>query len=387
MSRKLFAISDLYRMAWGQIFAFGVYMLRLIFSAVCTRVRRVSAWYSFHKHQKQRSDPYLGIVLSLLLLLVLVNLGVWAQESILTFSIEPAAVTLSPGGEAGIRVEVDNSSTHEADDVTVTLEEADGWSIRSETGVLKVVRPFTQEWIDLTLAASSDLPPGQYTLLLQVIYTFCIDVSCFQIVDEILLTVVVEEGAFSVPTPPPAKRSSPGWIPPLIAGGLLVGALLLWRTRGMTFPLYFVLFVIVAGALTYGVRLNQHEQAQGIAAVLCTSCVGIEESHHEEPTLSSSAIDALAKLDRKIELIVFYAPWCHSCPYTEAMVEKMAAQTPYISYKFIDVDAERDLAATYGVIRSSRTIVPAVLRVDTDELIFGVEDLEERLLNLLEVGS
>jgi hypothetical protein len=39
------------------------------------------------------------------------------------------------------------------------------------------------------------------------------------------------------------------------------------------------------------------------------------------------------------------------------------------------------------VIRSSRTIVPAVLRVDTGEIIFGVEDLEERLLNLLEVGS
>jgi thiol-disulfide isomerase/thioredoxin len=317
----------------------------------------------------------------------MVSLEAWAQEPILTFSIEPAAVTLSPGGETGIQVKVDNTSVHEADDVTVTLEETERWSIHSETGVLKVVPPFTQAWIDLTLAASSDLPPGQYALLLQVVYTFCIDVSCFQIVDEILLTVVVEEGAVSLPTPPLAKKSSPGWIPPLIAGGLLVGAVLLRRTRGMTFPLYLVLFLIVAGALAYGVRLNQHEQAQGIAAVLCTSCVGIEESHHEEPILSSNTIDALAKLDRDIELIVFYAPWCHSCPYAEAMVEKMASQTPYISYKFIDVDAERDLAASYGVIRSSRTIVPAVLRVDTDEIIFGVDDLEERLLNLLEVGS
>jgi thiol-disulfide isomerase/thioredoxin len=86
-------------------------------------------------------------------------------------------------------------------------------------------------------------------------------------------------------------------------------------------------------------------------------------------------------------LIVFYAPWCHSCPYAEAMVEAMAAETEHITYEFIDVDAERDLAASYGVIRSSRTIVPAVLRVDTGEIIFGVEDLEERLLNLLEVGS
>ncbi len=374
-------------MAWGQIFAFGVSMLRLIFSVVCTRVGRVVKWYSFHKHQKTRSDPSLSIALSLLLLLVLVGPVTWAQEPILTFSIEPAVVTFSPGGEAGIRIKVDNTSIHEADDVTVTLAETEGWSILSEIGVLKLVSPFTQEWIDLTLVSASDLPPGQYTLSLQVIYTFCIDVSCFQIVDEIPLTVAVEEGAVSLPTPPPAKRSSPGWVPPLIAGGLLVGALLLRRMRRVTFPLYFMLFVIVAGALTYGVRLNQHEQAQGIAAVLCTSCVGIEESHHEEPILSSGAIDALAKLDRDIELIVFYAPWCHSCPYAEAMVEKMAALTPYISYQFIDVDAERDLAASYGVIRSSRTIVPAVLRVDTDEIIFGVEDLEKRLLDLLEVGS
>jgi len=376
-------------MGWGQTFVFGVYMLRLISSTVCTRFRYVGAWYSFHKHQKQRSDPSLNlsIVLSFLLLLVLVVPGAWAQEPILTFSIEPTAVTLSPGDEVGVRIEVDNTSIYEADDVTVTLEEEGGLSIRSETGVLKLISPFTQEWINLTLISASDLPPGRYTISLQVIYTYCIDVSCFQIVDEIPLTVAVEEGAVSPPPPPPAKKASPGWIPPLIAGGLLIGALLLRRTRGMTFPLYFVLFVIVAGALAYGVRLNQHEQAQGIAAVLCTSCVGIEETHHEEPYLSSSAIDALAKLDRDIELIVFYAPWCHSCPYAEAMVEKMAALTPYLSYQFIDVDAERDLAATYGVIRSSRTIVPAVLRVDTDAIIFGVEDLEERLLNLLEAGS
>jgi len=329
----------------------------------------------------------LSIVLSSLLLLVLVVPGAWAQEPILTFSVDPLEVTLSPSGEVGMRVEVDNTSIYEADDVTVTLEEEGGLSIRSKTGVLKLIPPFTQEWIDLTLVSSSDLPLGRYAISLQVIYTYCIDVSCFQIVDEIPLTVVVEEGAISLPTPPPAKKSSPGWIPPLIAGGLLVGALLLRQTRRMTFPLYFVLVLIVAGALAYGVRLNQHAQAQGIAAVLCTSCVGIEETHHEEPTLSSSAIDALARLDRDIELIVFYAPWCHSCPYAEALVEKMAAQTPYISYQFIDVDAERDLASSYGVIRSRRTIVPAVLRVDTDEIIFGVEDLEERLLDLLEVGS
>jgi|LZCG01.1.fsa_nt_gb thiol-disulfide isomerase/thioredoxin/predicted Rdx family selenoprotein len=329
----------------------------------------------------------LSIALSFLLALVLIGSAVWAQETILTFSVAPAEVTLPPEGGADFRVTINNASIYEADDVTVIVETQDGLSFDPEKSVLKRLAPFSDDGIDFHLQAVPDLSPGRYQLSLQVVYTYCIDVSCFQIVDEIPLTVIVEEGVAPSPPPPPVKRSSPRWLPFLIAGGFLASAIVIQRMRRVTFPLYLVLIAIILGALTYGVRLNQHEQAQGIAAVLCTSCVGIEEVHHEEPSLSSEAMAVLAKLDHDIKLIVFYAPWCHSCPYAEAMVEAMAAETEHITYEFIDVDAERDLAASYGVIRSSRTIVPAVLRVDTGEIIFGVEDLEERLLNLLEVGS
>jgi hypothetical protein len=36
------------------------------------------------------------------------------------------------------------------------------------------------------------------------------------------------------------------------------------------------------------------------------------------------------------------------------------------------------------VVRSARTVVPAIIRVDTGEVIFGSEELEERLVDLLE---
>ena len=166
---------------------------------------------------------------------------------------------------------------------------------------------------------------------------------------------------------------------------LATGGIVLWRVNRLTFPLYAVLFVLIAGGLTFGVIHRQHRQAQGIGAVLCTSCVGIEEARREVPQLSPGALAALATLRNDVELIVFYAPWCHSCPYAEAVVEKMANVSGRVTYRFINVDQQRELATSFGVIRSGRTIVPAILRVDSGEVIFGVENLEERLLALLEV--
>jgi len=67
------------------------------------------------------------------------------------------------------------------------------------------------------------------------------------------------------------------------------------------------------------------------------------------------------------------------------VVEKMANVSERVDFRFINVDQQREFARSFGVIRSGRTIVPAILRVDSGEVIFGVENLEERLLALLEV--
>jgi len=331
---------------------------------------------------KQRSLLFL-IAIPAVFLLACVAVG---QESILAFTLFPEKVEIAPGGTATLQLLIDNKSLHPADDIAVNLVDADGFAIDPAKAEIKVVQPFGKETVALNLVAAPDVVIGTRDLTLQIIYTYCIEVSCFQIVDSVNIPVLVTTASLG-PTTVVRARSIPKWIIPIIGGILLLGAILLWWLADMRLPLYVALGMVAVGGLTYGVILGQHEQAQGIAAVLCTSCVGIEEAPHEEPALSEDALSALARLDTDVKLIVFYAPWCHTCPYAEAMVQQVAGATDHITYEFVNVDTNRDMAASNGVIRSNRTIVPAILRVDTDEVIFGIEDLEARLLDLLEVGQ
>jgi len=281
---------------------------------------------------------------------------------------------------------IDNKSLHPADDIAVSLVDADGFALDPAKAEIKIVQPSGKETLDLNLVALPYAAIGTHDLTLQIIYTYCIEVSCFQIVDSVSIPVLVTTASIG-PTTVVRARSIPKWVIPIIGGILLLGTILLWRLADMRLPLYVALFMVAVGGLAYGIILGQHEQAQGIAAVLCTSCVGIEEAPHEEPALSEDALSTLARLDTDVRLIVFYAPWCHTCPYAEAMVQQLAGATHHITYEFVNVDTNRDLAASNEIIRSNRTVVPAILRVDTGEVIFGIEDLEARLLDLLEVGQ
>ena len=306
------------------------------------------------------------------------------QESILSFTISPQKVEIAPGGTAALQLSIENKSLHPADDIAVSLIAADGFSLDPSEADIKVLAPFGKGSLSFNLIASPNVAIGTHNLTLQVIYTYCIEVSCFQIVDEVSVPLVVSATSVGPATVKRAK-SIPPWVIPTVAAILLIGTMLLWHYKRMRIPLYAVLFLLVVGGLAYGVILGQHEQAQGIAAVLCTSCVGIEESQHEEPVLSESALSALKDLNKDLELIVFYAPWCHTCPYAEAMVKQMAQQNDHIKYRFVNVDENRDMAAANGIIHNQRTIVPAIQRVDTGDVIFGIDHLEEHLLDLLGV--
>jgi thiol-disulfide isomerase/thioredoxin len=311
---------------------------------------------------------------------------VYTQESILQFTVDPPEAIVASGGDATVTLHVKNGSIYEADDVAVQFEDEEtGFSFRSTPSSLNQVPPFGGAKLDLTLFAPESLSAGSYELRMDVIYSYCVDDVCFQIVEELFLPVRVEKG---VPPALPSRirwSSVWGWLIPVLGVVLAAGGIVLWRAHRLTFPLYAVVFVLIAGGLTYGVIHRQHRQAQGIGAVLCTSCVGIEEARREVPQLSPGALAALATLENDVELIVFYAPWCHSCPYAEALVEKMADVSERVDYRFINVDQQRELATSFGVIRSGRTVVPAILRVDSGEVVFGVENLEERLLAVLEV--
>ncbi len=323
--------------------------------------------------------------------LLAVGAAVAAQEPILTFSLDEAQIAIRQGGEAIAVLRVENGSVYVADDIEPVLE-VEGLTVVAEPQAIEVLAPFDAAAIALRLSASAELPLGTASHTLGVLYSYCIGELCYQFLEEILFAVTVEppaESPVEVPVALPVEPARPFW---LRLGGLGLGLLLLaaaiafLRAFSVRWPLYVVLILLVLGGLAYGVVLNQHEQAQGIGAVLCTSCVGIEEAQSGEPELSPAGIAAIEAIEREIELLVFYAVWCHACPYVEAMVEEVAGHNPRIRYRSVDVEEEPELAERSGVIRSGRTVVPAVLRVDTGEILFGAEDLEARLIELLEGG-
>jgi thiol-disulfide isomerase/thioredoxin len=306
------------------------------------------------------------------------------QESILSMDFSPSILQVAPGQSADLRLTFNNKSVYAADDIAVSILDTQGFTLAPSEVTIKVIPAYGKSTLDLELICPAGVAEGRTNIALQIIYTYCVDVSCFQIINQLSIPVVVSE-AGAAPIPVMRQISIPEWVWPAVGGFLLAISGLLWKRAKTQAPIYIVLALFVVGGLTYGIILDQHEQAQGIAAVLCTSCVGIEESKHEPPTLSENTVAALAKLDTDVELVVFYAPWCHTCPYAKEMVKNMAEVNQHISYRFVNVDENREATADSGIIRNQRTVVPAVLQVDSGEVIFGVEDLEMRLLQLMGV--
>jgi len=317
------------------------------------------------------------------------------QEAILALSLDPTEIAIPQGGEAVAVLRIENTSVRVADDIEPSLD-AEGLVLHAEPESIEVLDPFDSGTIVLRLSASETAALGVSEQVLEILYTYCIGDLCFQLLEEIPLILTVEPPSVApievpMPSSPGATEpASPFWFR---LGGLALGialiaaAIVIRRVFGVRWPVYAALIAFIVGSLAYGVVLNQHEQAQGIGAVLCTSCVGIEETRREDPEITPAGIEALEGLSEEIELIVFYAEWCHTCPFAKAMVEEMAVHSAYLTYRFVDVEEDPERARESGIVRSGRTVVPAVLRVDTGEVVFGVENLETRLIDLLEADA
>lgn len=314
------------------------------------------------------------------------------QEPILIVSLDSSSVTIPQGGEAIAVLRIENRSVHTADDLEASLV-SDGVALRVEPDGIAAIGPFDQATMALRMSADEGLASGSQDGLLEILYTYCIGDLCFQVFEDIPIRLDVvppSEGPIAPPPPPPVgplPSEQFHWIA-LGVGLLVFGAVAALRRRSRrTWPIRTATVLLAIGALAYGVIRGQHDQARAIGAVLCTSCVGIEASQHAEPRLSAAGIDAIMRIDRDIELLVFHAAWCHACPYAERMVEEVARLNPRITYRLADVEEEPDLARESGVVRSGRTVVPAVLRIDTGEVLFGAERLETRLIELLKEGT
>ena len=323
--------------------------------------------------------------------LVLASSAALGQNPILEFSFEVEPLPIPLVGSASAWLRVTNSSVYEADDIEIAL--LSGPVDLSPVEPIEVLDPFSDMLLEVTLSLVGDVAEGEGEALLDVVYTYCIDDLCFQIVEQVSLRIdvmsaVVEPANGQIVDPvrilPSKERNAWDFVLPTALGLALLFALIASRIVGRRWWVLVLLMAVLAGGIGYGLSLRQDQQAQSIGAVLCTSCVGIEEAPSRDPELSREARTRVAALDHEIELLLFSAVWCRACPYAKAMVQQIVEINPAVSYRLIDVDEDRDAADRYGIIQSGRTIVPAILRVDTGEVLLGIEDLEERLVALLE---
>jgi thioredoxin 1 len=79
-------------------------------------------------------------------------------------------------------------------------------------------------------------------------------------------------------------------------------------------------------------------------------------------------VDGTARLDgvvaeHDVVLVDFYADWCGPCQMLEPIVETLAAETEAVVAK-VDVDANQELAAAYGV----RGVPTLVLFADGEQV-------------------
>jgi len=329
----------------------------------------------------------------LIALLGLASMSSLGQAPILEFSFESTPLTIVLDEETTGWLRVTNSSVHEADGIEIAL--LSGSATMSPVEPVAVLDPFSDTLLEIPILLKPDVTEGNAELVFELVYTYCIGELCFQIVEELALSInvtaaIADPSVTPVPDPiqPETFNTRSGWTLalPIVLVLLLVAALIVGRVESRRWWVRVLLVLAMAGGLGYGMLLEQDQQAQSIGAVLCTSCVGIEETPHEDPELSDEARTRIEAITGEIDLLLFSATWCHACPYAKTVVRQTVELNPDISYQVIDVDEDRDAANLYGIMQSGRTIVPAILRVDTGEVLLGIENLEERLLALLEAS-
>ena len=311
-----------------------------------------------------------------------------SQDVILSFEWTSERLSVPPGGQATIGMIARNDAVYEADDLELEIELGEtGFEVAVEPELLAKIAPFGEATLLITVRVPEDVAEGEFELRTDALYTYCIEESCFLIAEPLTLRVVVEAGVDPVlPTPVAQHDPWPPVVIGLVLGGLAVSLALARRSR-WRIPAILLLTLAAGLGLAYGTLRTQHEQAKSIGASLCVSCVGLEPTTHHAPELTAAEEQLLAGVTEASELLVFSARWCHACPIAKAFVAAVDEASPGITHRVVDVEEEPGLAEAFGVVRGGRTVVPAIARVDTEELFFGTEDLKARLFALLDLPA
>jgi len=351
------------------------------------------------RHRQRRRSSTARSIWLLLLGVIALAIPAVAQAPILEFSISEPADAVPQGARLLLTLQAENVSVYEADDLEVLLLE--GNLVLSPVEPVALIEPFEIAKLALELEVPSDAQLGASSVVLEVAYTYCIGELCYQVVETLDVSLIVASAVVIGPDDPAVQTPAvvhvdapiasfdsgvPLWqrIAPVFIAIAVVGALILGWLRKARWGATALLGLALILSFVLGFQYRQDQQAQSIGAVLCTSCVGIEEEPNHEPRPSTATEESIVAIDREIDLVFFTATWCQACPFAKATVDLVVALNPLIRYEVVDVEHAREAAEAAGVIRSGRTVVPAILRADTGEVLFGIEDLETRLLQLLE---
>jgi len=295
-----------------------------------------------------------------------------AAEPILEISV-PKEAGIRSGEESPLAVRIVNASPYLAEEVRLSVQ---GLPLGVEVKLPEKfdIPAFGERTVNLAFSAK-EVDPKIFPVpvRLNVDYHYCISDACFQMAQEVETVLVLGET-------PLVRFELPWWFLILLAAGLLAT----WFLVGHNLSGFsMVLLVLGIVALGFGIYVGQARQAQRIASVLCTSCVGIEEARSASVELSPDLRAAFATLTKPATLIVFYTPWCRSCPYAKALVSEIAKTNPQIRVELVDADQERERAEKSGVIVNGKAVVPAILVKETGRILFGTENLAVRLLSAL----
>ncbi len=283
----------------------------------------------------------------------------------------PTEIVIAAGKDSFFPVKLTNTSPYDAEDVKVTLVGLPP-GITASPVELGTIPAFGDREANVPVQAV-EVREGVAGSI-EVVYQYCIGDFCIQIQDKAAVSFVVGEAS-------PKSAGVPSWWLLVFVGVGLVLALFL-RGRALA-AVGLVLVGLSVASLVVGVLLGQSTQAQRIGGVLCLACVGIEEARTDRPVLSRGAQAALAELTRPVRVTVFHTEWCRSCPYAIALVEAMARVTPLLTMEVVDAEVDLARAERAGVARAGRIVVPATVVEGTGQVLFGIGDLEARLLSLL----
>lgn len=284
----------------------------------------------------------------------------------------PAEVGLVPGAGGSVVVKLINTAPYEAEEVRVSLGEQVG-GITALSSEIQAIPGFAEREVRLTVGWDESAG-ARFATSIAVIYHYCIGDACYEIRDTAPLVLIAGSAE-------PRRGGIPmWWIVVALGLGIVIAAVARGRLPSLAVP---ILVGLAGASLAVGVLRGQATQAWRIASVLCTSCVGIDETRTESPTLSAAARDAVTAFSGTAHLVVFHTPWCRSCPYAKDLVADVSRANPRVVYELVDADQDRPRAEEAGIVQSGRVVVPAILIVETGRVLYGTSNLAARIAGAL----